>query len=347
MPPTMQFEPIILASHKWSATPHVPLYLFFGGLTAGLLIVAALAEFAGWKFPRFDPLARVAAYLAIPCAGLGGFFISAHLGKPERGILFPFFFTNYSSWMTWGGWILGSVSLIAIAYGALWYFRAGKGARTVVALLGLVIAPLLAMYTGWLLSGFGTIHGFTPLWSHKYLPIMFLNSGVTTGVACASLGLLVARYLSMRWPWVGVSLPSQELSNVLRWTTVVLAGAILLEAYELYSFLTHLATGSPEKGGPYVYHILTKGDLAPWFWWGFVVPGLAIPLILGLVGIFAQARKPIPALAGAYFSLALIGGLVLRFLIVTGGDMVKQPLPFPPWGAVYGIGAEGGPGAKK
>jgi len=125
---------------------------------------------------------------------------------------------------------------------------------------------------------------------------------------------------------------------------VVLAGAILLEAFELYSFLTHLAKGAPEKGGPLVYHILTTGDLAPWFWWGFVVPGLAIPLILGLVGIFAQARKPIPALAAAYFSLALIGGLVLRFLIVTGGDMVKQPLTSMPWATVYG---EGGPGAKK
>jgi hypothetical protein len=55
----------------------------------------------------------------VPAIVLGGLALTFHLGKPERGIAFPLFFTNYQSWMTIGGWILGAFAPLAIAKSSL------------------------------------------------------------------------------------------------------------------------------------------------------------------------------------------------------------------------------------
>ena len=53
--------------------------------------------------------------MVIPVLAIAGFFIAFHLGKPERGILFPFFFKNYDSWLVIGGWTVGlSIPLVAV-----------------------------------------------------------------------------------------------------------------------------------------------------------------------------------------------------------------------------------------
>jgi protein NrfD len=328
VPPLEQLEPILLSTYKWSATPHVPLYLFFGGLAAGIFIVAAICDLVSVKFPRFEAVARVGGYLAFPAAALGGVFLTLPPGKPERGLLFPIFFTNYGSWMVWGGWILSFFMIVSGAYLGLWYFGTDRRARMVLDWVGIPVAVGLALYTGLLLGG----EGFIPLWSKKHLPLMFLNSGITTGIALAGVGTLLATRVS--WPPAALRLADRDRANVIRWLTVFLGVAILLESFELYSFLTYLIEKDPVKGGKLVVHILTQGELAPWFWGGVVGIALALPLVLAGVNLVAQ--RPIPALAYSPFVLALVGGLILRFVIVWGGEF-KQPLAFPPskWPMIY------------
>jgi len=322
MPPLEQLEPILLSTHKWSATPHIPLYLFFGGLAAGIFIVAAIADLVSLKVPRFEVVAKAAGYLAFPMAALGGIFLTLHLGKPERGILFPLYFKNYESWMVIGGWIFGAFMPLSAAYVALWYFGVNRLARIVVDIVGIPLAIGMGAYTGFLLSG----KGFIPLWDKEYLPLMFLNSGITTGIALAGLATLIAT--KVPWPLGGPGrLEERDRSSIIRWLTLFMGIAILSESYEMYSFLSYLADKDPAKGGQLVVHMLTQGTLAPWFWWGFVGLGLGLPLALGLLQFLT--RRPIPVLAYTYFGLALLGGLLLRFIIVWGGEL-KQPLPFPP-----------------
>ncbi|MDZ4339162.1 MAG: NrfD/PsrC family molybdoenzyme membrane anchor subunit [candidate division NC10 bacterium] len=336
LPPFELLEPILLSTHKWSATPHVPLYLFFGGLAAGIFIVAAICDLVSTRLPRFEAVARVGGYLAFPMAAIGGLFLTLHLGKPERGILFPIFFTNFESVMVIGGWILAAFLAVSAGYLALWYFGIERRGRMVVAIVGIPLAIALGAYTGFLLSGtipfVGEKNVFIPLWNEKYLPLMFLNSGITTGIALAGVATLVATRIA--WPPAAIRLEDRDRANVIRWLTVCMGIAILVESFELYSFLSYLSQQEPIKGGKLVVHLLTQGDLAPWFWGGVVGVALALPFLLAAASLLT--KKPIPALAYSYFGLALIGGMILRFVIVWGGEL-KQPLALPPsmWPMIY------------
>ena len=324
-------EPIILWQTKWSYSLHVPLYLFFGGLTAGIFLVAVVADLLERKWQDAEILSKSASYSAIVTLGLAGFFLTAHLGKPERGLAFPLFFTNYGSWMTRGGWIVGIGALLVLLYAFLRYRDGAAWIRRLVGLAGLPALVMLAVYTGLLLSR-GT---FVPLWSSKYLPILFLNSGVTTGLAASGLICLVALWLRGPQP--------QATLGVVRWVSMAVALFILLELFEIYNFMTYLAgsgqhapTGQflAPKGGAYVYQYVTRGALAPWFWWGVIGLGLTVPLLLTLVEFlldwFTRPLKWRSALLTApKFVLILLGGILLRCVIVWGGDL-SAPLDFPP-----------------
>ncbi len=229
-------EPLVLLQHKWSDSPHVALYLFFGGLAAGTFIVAVVADLLGLWSARARVTARAAAYGMLPVLALAGFFLTAHLGKPERGMAFPVFFTNYNSWMTRGGWIVGASALLMVAYAALWYFGAGAVLRRVVGVVGRAPAAGLGLYTGLLLSG----SGYVPLWSREYLPLLFLNSGVNTGLAAAGLLTLLA------WPWLG----PRDLGPrpVIRWLGAVLLVLIVVEGAELYRFMQDLSSQGLLRG---------------------------------------------------------------------------------------------------
>ncbi|MFQ5658743.1 MAG: NrfD/PsrC family molybdoenzyme membrane anchor subunit, partial [Candidatus Methylomirabilales bacterium] len=272
------------------------------------------------KAPRFEAVARVGGYLAFPLAAISGVFLTIHLGKPERGMLFPLYFKNYQSWMVIGGWIIGTFMPLTFAYMALWYFRVARGARIAIDVIGIPVAIAMAGYTGFLLSA----QGFVPLWSQKFLPAAFVTSGILTGIALAGIATLVATQVSL--PLVGpIRLEERDRTDVIRWLTIFLGIFIVVESYEIYNFLGYLAKEA--KGGDFVVHVLTQGDLSSWFWGGVVGVALGLPLLLAAASLLT--KRPIPALAYSYFGLVLLGGLILRFILVWGGEF-KQPLAFPP-----------------
>lgn len=221
-------DTIVFLQDKWSHSAFVPLYLFFGGLASGMFIVAVATDIAGIWSRRATVAARIVAYGVLPILILAGFFLTVHLGKPERGLLFPIFFTNYNSWMTRGGWILGVATIFMIVYAVLWFFGTGSTLRRLIGIVGLIPAAGLAFYTGLLLSG----SFYVPLWSRAYLPPLFLNSGLNTGLAAAGLLALFA------WPWLG--LRDIDPRPVIRWFGIVLVVLVLFEGWELYRFMRDL-----------------------------------------------------------------------------------------------------------
>ena len=152
------------------------MYLFFGGLGGGLFVIAVVADLLGIKFKQFEKFSRITAYLVLPILALAGAFIAFHLGKPERGIFFPFYFKNYDSWLVIGGWSVGLAVPVVTAYAALWYYKVDQNLRRILGTIGLPLLGFVSFYTGLLLSG----AKFVPLWSEQYLPYLFLNSGVLT-----------------------------------------------------------------------------------------------------------------------------------------------------------------------
>ena len=221
-------ESIVFLQDKWSHAPFVALYLYFGGLAGGLFVVAVLADFLGVRSERAAVTAKLAAYGVIPVLAFAGFFLTIHLGKPERGLAFTVFFTNYNSWMTRGGWILGSAAPLMVFYAALWYFGLSPKLRRIIGAIGLIPAMALAFYTGLLLSG----AWYVPLWSRAHLPSLFLTSGINTGLALA--GLLVV----LAWPWLGPR--DLDPRPALRWLGAVLLVLLVLEGWELKGFLEDL-----------------------------------------------------------------------------------------------------------
>lgn len=251
-------EWVVFVQDKWSHTPHVPLYLFFGGLAAATFVVAVLADLVGLRSRRAAATARVGAYAAVPVLTLAGFFLTSHLGKPERGLAFPVFFTNYESWMTRGGWIVGSSAPLLVLYAALWYFGAGPAWRRVIGVVGIPPAVGLSFYTGFLLSG---AH-FVPLWSREFLPPLFATSSLNTGLAFVGLVTLLT------WRWSGVQGTGPR--PILRWLGAALVVLVALEAAELYRFMEALASegllrgraGSP-TADRFAYRTEPGGRLSP------------------------------------------------------------------------------------
>lgn len=347
-------EPVVLWQHKWSADLFVPGYLFFGGLAGGLIVVAALADLLGLRSARAATVARLTALTALVALAVAGFLLTVHLGKPERGLGFPLFFTNYNSWMTRGGWVVGAAAVVAFAYAALWYFRVMPALRRVLAVLLIPLGAMLAFYTGLLLSG----AGYVPLWSSRYLPLLFLTSGLTTGVAAAGLVAIVGAWILRH-----------EAVAARRWLGVALLVLLVVEAWEMGRFMSYLEDRAPDKavdewvpngrfmapmgsrlayqyvtGGPgYPWALARGGDdvvraggqqratLAPWFWLGAIGFGFVLPVALSIAEFLVDRRVRIlpERLAVVKFASVLVGAFILRAVVVWGGDL-KAPLPMPP-----------------
>jgi len=316
-------QEIVIASTMWGRNFMIPLYLFFGGLTAGLGIVAVVADLLEGRYKACNALSKLAIYAAFPAWVLGSIFVIFHLGRPFRGLFFPLYFSNYGSWMTYGGWAMGLGGPFIVVYGVLRHFDLYPLWRRAIGLIGIPLMLWIAFNTAMLLSAATRV----PLWSRSYLPALFINSGLLTGVAGAGLLLiLAARYFPFGAVREGA--PHQVLLGAS-------VGALAFEVIEvgiLYSLVNSLATvaASPvvsavasPRGSPIFFDYLVRGALAGWFWWGVVGLGLVVPIVLGIVGIVGRRWEQ--QLAGVKFACILLGAAVLRFVIVWGGDVRPAP----------------------
>jgi formate-dependent nitrite reductase membrane component NrfD len=298
-------------------------------MAGGTLMVAALADLLGGRDERYQTLSRIAAYFTLPIIIIGLLSLTFHLGKPERGMLFPLFMSNYKSWLTIGGWVIAVFFPLNVAYAALWYFRMERSYRVIVAALSIPTGAFMALYTGFLLSGSWQIPGgywFTPLWDTKYIPILFLISGLSTALAACGLIALAVDHLKLPGVAGRELRGAAETAGTLSLLDTLV---IVLEAGWIYIMLAAFAAGDP--GQQLIYKILTAGYLSPWFWWGVIGLALAFPFLASLVEVFLVKVMRVHAdwLLYVKFLMVLAGGFLLRYVIVWGGD-IRKPLPFPP-----------------
>ena len=288
----------------------ISLYLFLGGLAAGILFFAALFtvlgkgnEYSGAvkKAPIIVPFALSIGLLALMydlthIAYVWNLYITIRIESP----------------MSWGAWILLLVTPISF----LWvlgyfkdYFPDWKWDKGILKKLGVfiewintyrvamawILIPstiLLGMYTGILLSAFNA----RPLWNTSILGPLFLISGMSTGAAAII--------------WFSKSHAERKMFSQID------LGLIIIELF----FITHMIISF--YAGPEVQNqaveLLTSGPFTIAFF-GFVVTlGLAVPAILEILELNGfKIPVLIPVL------LVLMGGVVFRFVMIDAGQLTR------------------------
>lgn len=295
--------------HVWGW--EVPVYLFLGGLVAGLMIIVPLLEMKTGRISkarnvRFMPLVAI----ALISLGMGALF----LDLAYKLHVFRFYLTfEPTSPMSWGAWILMVVYPVLglLALGGLdeedrARFGLGPQAtglmrlvrnladwsyenRGVIRGLSIAVGIGLGTYTGLLL---GTLSARL-LWSSALLGPLFMVSGFSTGAAL----LLLAKP------------DGEEQHLVSSWDAIAIGVELMLLVVMLLAFASggtaQRAAAEPLLGGSYT----------PQFWALVVGAGLLAPLALELVELRRHAKPTLTAPA-----LVLVGGFALRFILVAAGQ---------------------------
>jgi formate-dependent nitrite reductase membrane component NrfD len=281
---------------------------FLVGLAVGaFLLSAAIKLYYGPNRVLPDEhrkICRMGAYIALVGLVLGSVFLIGHLGRPER--FFTLFYRfQVSSVLAWGAWIKLGFTIFAFWYALLWWRDRPEHAkqRLVVGLVGSVFAIALGMYHGIL----RTVLKASALWNAGPTTVVSILGFVLTGIAAVTLVIALRRrsdvtlkaILAVRWV-LGLAIIAQ-LFTVLLWIFTLYAG--------------------PRDAHLAAHLLMSRFPLL--LWGGAIGLGLVVPLALGVYAIVHERKDPrlsvaIPAVAAA---LVLIGGFILRYVIVVAGQL--------------------------
>jgi formate-dependent nitrite reductase membrane component NrfD len=177
----------VLKMPRWKE-PHLPAYLFLGGLSGASAVLGAAAAATG------RPALARAGRLTAATAALGGTgFLIAELGRPER-FLNMLRVAKPTSPMSMGAWLLAAHASLAGAAAASDVTGVAPGLGVAAGAGSALTGPLLATYTGVLLADTAV-----PAWheAQRQLPFLFAGSAMASagaaGLAATALGGRSAR----------------------------------------------------------------------------------------------------------------------------------------------------------
>ena len=285
----------------------ISLYLFLGGLAAGIIFFAAL--FTLLNKDKEVPAVVKYAMIIVPIALSIG-LIALFYDLTHKLYVWQLYTTiRLESPMSWGAWVL----LIITPLSFLWVFsyfseifpkwkwKAGwirnleqffiKNRKNMAIVL-LPLSVILGIYTGILLSAFNA----RPLWNNAILGPLFLTSGLSTGAA-AILLISKSHYEKSLFSKIDLALIIIEIALIIHMIMGMFAGsAVQLEALD----------------------ILINGEYTVMFFVFVVILGLLIPAVLETIEIFGYK---VPVLVPAL--LVLMGGLIFRMVMVEAGQITR------------------------
>ncbi len=298
--------------HVWGA--EIGLYLFLGGFTAGIMILCGWALAQGRRNPRGHATFSLASSgpfsLGLAAISLGMFALFLDLAH-KLNVWRLYVTMKPWSPMSWGAWILLLVYPVLLAGILLdpprvllslvpalgpWQERlAGEAhARRATGIASIAVGVALGVYTGVLLSSLGA----RPLWSSALLGPLFLVSGLSTAAAF------------VHW----ASPDRAEREQMARLDTLLLATELGLIALLLVGLLSSSAAHAEAA------RLLLGGPFTAVFWVGVVGLGILLPLTIQALALARRiGHSPLAP------ALVLLGGLLLRFVIVYAGQMRRWP----------------------
>ncbi len=300
----------------------VILYLFLGGLGAGAGAVSAsiLLRSGGGNRPgpSFE-IARWGALIAPFPVIVGTSMILFELGSVQAGHLFRwinlFKIINLSP-MSVGSWLLGLFILVSLAYAYTFWNKdsqPGDKHHMLRNMLAWVIVPLgvgVALYTGVLLGAMPS----RPFWNSPILAMLFLVSGLSTGVAA----ILMSRSLFK----IIYKHETLEKDSYLMTSSDMLLIAFEIIVVFLFLMYAHLTVGNVKEA----VGVILGGELTTLFWVGFMLLGLILPILLEIIYVMPtllyQKQYVIPDMVELFVSvLVLVGGFMLRYIVVIAGQI--------------------------
>lgn len=289
-------------------------YLFLAGLGAGAYGTTA---WLAWKHPAAVKTQRIGRIIAPVVVGIGLVLLMVDAVAGMRNPLrFFLLVTNLSSVMAWGVIILSAFMVVAVV--GLVLNLAGRRNPRGLDLVGVVLALAVAAYTGVLLG----VSPAYPLWNLGLLPVLFVVSAASTGIAAV---LLVSR---LRFADELEGMESlKRFHAALPLVELILVTVLLL----VTNGVVGSGASSVAAAGAASVANLVTGTYAPVFWIGLVFVGLVLPSVLDAFGsgtrrrvattsgndggVVVTAQPSISVEIGAEVGI-LVGGFVLRFLIV-------------------------------
>ena len=229
----------------------------------------------------------------------GSICLVKDLALPEKALLLfikPTFSAITVGTYALTGLLLCLAVLIRLDFrGRGFAYRAAEGVlRCVAAILSIVII----VYTGLLLSTMAAV----PFWMSVFVPVLFVLSSLSTGIA--GIAFFAA------FPRPALRETSDALRSLLRMDIAIIALEIVsVLALGIGVFGNTAAIVSVET--------LINGQLAPQFWIGFILCGLAAPIVMEVV--FSSRLSSKPAFYIVLGCLILTGAFFLRYCTVVGG----------------------------
>jgi protein NrfD len=295
-----------MASTFFTESPHwrwlIILYFFIGGLAGGCYFVASMIDLVGRPADR--PLARLGYLIAFPAVVICGLLLIADLGRPER---FWHMLLQSATWrpmlktyspMSFGAWgvlVFGGFAFLSFL-GALGrderrhrlaFLRPPALVGTIISVLGGLAGLFLASYTGVLLAVTNR-----PIWSDtSLLGALFVVSSASTSIALLLL-------LGSRRALLGGGLHA-----LARFDRIVLVLELIMIAALIVSLGSLAGVWLNAWGALLVL--------------GVVGLGIVVPFVLQ-----ARSHTPVSAAARAAALLVLVGGFLLRVVIVLSSETI-------------------------
>ncbi len=271
---------------------------FLSGAGAGLYFMAALMDLFVWESGVIA--SKLGVGLGVALVLSGSVFLFLDLGVKYR--VYRAYTKPKRSWISRGIIIItGFLILGAVHFGGwIWPFSFLDTAnvRAPLEAIAMVFAVCVMLYKGFLLGDVKKI----PVWSTPILPALFVVSSL-------SVGAMVL--------WLSTSLFDSDTPLVTLSRYIVILLLIESLTLALYLSVTHQTVTAKLS----VVTIVMR-EFSTAFWVGVVLLGIAAPLATGIVLIVEpQAIVLLPAIG---FSLGILGGFVLRYIVIFAG--IKSPL---------------------
>lgn len=259
-------------------------YVFTKAISAGVFLVAVLSHFILDKLHIQTGLFETIGMMIVGVVASLFFLIITtvllvkDLDQPKR-FLYVILRPQWNSWLVRGGYALtifgGSLTLLIV--GAFF----GLDILEMIGLwLGIVSAIVTAVYTAYL---FAQAKG-RDFWQSPVLALHMLIHSLTAGAAFYAI---LAFF----------DLPSEGWMTYLRWVMMLGIGANLLVMF------VELTTPHMTQEAKLTANMITKGSYKSLFWWGVVIFGNLLPLILMLSGMsYGIQLGGLLALVGIYFT---------------------------------------------